>query len=187
MVHICVLRMGCSHFCPFCWFSNAPSPQSPQDDIDMCFSLPPNRPHSCLLSSYSGRHSSDVTGAKAVGWLPVSDGKLLLMSLGSLPRFGIIGLKKKEGRVAGGCVQKGGPFQPCVIVVSVFAVIFTAPSPPLFPHTPSISYSPSFSPSHPPFPSPLSAYHPGRRSDDHPELRSKALINNQRSRWILTA
>lgn len=143
--------MGCSHFCPFCWLSDAPSPQSPQDGIDMCFSLPPNRPHSCLLSAYSGRHSSDVTGAKAVGWLPVSDGKLLLMSLGSLPRFGIIGLKKKkEGRVVvvgGG--QKWGPFQPRVIVVSVLAVI-SAASPPLFPHPPSISYSPSFSPSHPP-------------------------------------
>lgn len=53
-------------------------------------------------SSYRGRHSSDVTGAKALGWLPVSDGKLLLMSLGSLPRFGIIGLKKKRGESGGG-------------------------------------------------------------------------------------
>ena len=39
----------------------------------------PNRLHSCLLSPYSARHSSDVAGAKAVGWLPLSDGKLLLM------------------------------------------------------------------------------------------------------------
>lgn len=32
-----------------------------------------------FMFSYSGRHSSDVAGAKAVGWLPRSDGKLLLM------------------------------------------------------------------------------------------------------------
>lgn len=39
----------------------------------------PNRLHSCLLSPYSAGHSSDIAGAKAVGWLPLSDGKLLLM------------------------------------------------------------------------------------------------------------
>lgn len=36
------------------------------------FFPPPYRLHSCLLSSYSARHSSDVAGAKAVGWLPLS-------------------------------------------------------------------------------------------------------------------
>lgn len=103
----------------------------------------------------------------------VSDGKLLLMSLGSLPRFGIIGLKKRVVGVGGGGVQKWGPFQPCVIVVSVLAVIFRA-CPPLFPHAPSISYSPSFSPSLTPLTHspPPHAYPPGRRSDNHPELRS---------------
>lgn len=126
----------------------------------ICASLsssPSNRPHSCLLSSSSGRHSPDMTGAKAAGWLPVSDGKLLLMSLGWLPRIGIIGLKRERrgggrqrcgmgGSWGRGRCTEGGPFQPCEIVVSVLAGMFTA-SPPFFLHSPSISYSPSPSPS----------------------------------------
>lgn len=117
----------------------------------------------------------------------VSDGKLLLMSLGSLPRFGIIGLKKKEGRVVVVGVQNWGPFQPCVIVVSVLAVIFAA-SPPLFPHAPSISDSPSFSPSHPPTPFPPPR--PILQAGDQTTILSwdpRLWLTTSTHRWILTA
>lgn len=51
-----------------CTLSDVLSAQSLTDDLKALIRVvffPPNRPHSCLLSSY--RHSSDVAGAKAVG------------------------------------------------------------------------------------------------------------------------
>lgn len=151
----------------------------------MCFSLPPNRPHSCLLSSYSGRHSSDMTGAKAVGWLPVSDGKLLLMSLGSLPRFGIIGLKKKRGERGWGGGAEMGPFSTlCDSGICSCRDLRSFPSP--FSSCSLhllLSFFLTLSP--PPF-APPPAYPLGSKSGDHPELRSKAFTTSTH-RWILTA
>lgn len=73
----------------------------------------PYRLHSCLLSSYSTRHSSDIAGAKAVGWLPLSDGKLLLMCwVGCQVLALLVRGMGGGGKRSGGGVQKGGPLNP---------------------------------------------------------------------------
>lgn len=64
------------------------------------------------MSSYSGRHSSDVVGAKAVGWLPRSDGKLLLMCWVGCQVLALLVREEVGGCTGEGAVQKGGHLNP---------------------------------------------------------------------------
>lgn len=78
-----------------------------------------DRLHSCLLSSYCACYSSDITGAKAVGWLLLSDGKLLLMCWVGCQVLALL-VMRRRGRGAGGSAvggwevyqPRGGPLNP---------------------------------------------------------------------------
>lgn len=101
-------RTRSSHFCPFCWFSDALSTQSLQEGIDMCPSFPaphptpPNTPILVCSPLTVAVVVADMAGAKAVGWLPVSDGKTVAHVAGSAAKIWYYWFKKKKKKKGGG-------------------------------------------------------------------------------------